>query len=196
MNNNLKYSIPADVKGLIFDLDGTLLNSMPLHWLAWQVSFRRYGVELDHAEFMTLAGKPIAKIAAYFIEKFHLENVTNVRDIIDEKDRVVWDEIDRVEPIAPVVNVAKEYFGKIPMAVGTGADRRRAEHMLEAAGLLYMFPVIVPAEDVQNHKPAPDTFLRCAELMGVSPEYCLVFEDAISGIKAAEAGNMKWIKVE
>lgn len=196
MNKNLKYTIPADVKGLIFDLDGTLLNSMPLHWLAWQASFRRYGVELDHAEFMTLAGKPIEKIAACFIEKFHLENKTNVKDIIDEKDRVVWDEIDKVEPIIPVVNVAREHFGKIPMAVGTGADRRRAEHMLRASGLIEMFPVIVPAEDVENHKPAPDTFLRCAELMGVKPEHCLVFEDAISGIKAAEAGNMKWIKVE
>lgn len=196
MNNNQKYTIPADVRGLIFDLDGTLLNSMPLHWLAWQASFRRYNVELDHAEFMTLAGKPIEKIAAHFIEKFQLENITNVKDIIDEKDRVVWDEIDKVEPIIPVVNVAKEYFGKIPMAVGTGADRRRAEHMLEASGLIHMFPVIVPAEDVQNHKPAPDTFLRCAELMGVDPKFCLVFEDAISGIKAAEAGGMKWIKVE
>ncbi|MDO4461219.1 MAG: HAD-IA family hydrolase [Bacteroidia bacterium] len=196
MNNSQKYTIPADVKGLIFDLDGTLLNSMPLHWFAWQASFRRYNVELDHAEFMTLAGKPIEKIAAHFIEKFHLENKTNVKDIIDEKDRVVWDEIDKIEPIASVVSVAKSYFGKLPMSVGTGADRRRAEHMLKAAGLIEMFPVIVPAEDVANHKPAPDTFLRCAELMGVAPEHCLVFEDAISGIKAAEAANMKWIRVE
>lgn len=196
MNNTPKYSIPADVKGLIFDLDGTLLNSMPLHWLAWQISFRRYDVELDFDEFMTLAGKAKEKIAAYFIEKFHLENKTNAEDIFKEKDRIVWDEIDKVEPITPVVNVAKEYFGKIPMSIGTGADRYRAEHMLRASGLLHMFPVIVAADDVSNHKPAPDTFLRCAELMGVAPEQCLVFEDAISGLKAAEAAHMKWIKVE
>lgn len=196
MNNNLKYTIPAGVKGLIFDLDGTLLDSMPLHWIAWQISFRRYNVELDFNEFMNLAGKAKEKIAAYFIEKFHLEDKTNAEDIFKEKDRVVWNEIHKVEPITPVVDVAKTYFGKIPLAIGTGADRYRAEHMLRASGLLHLFPVIVAADDVSNHKPSPDTFLRCAELMGVEPEQCLVFEDAISGLKAAEAAHMKWIKVE
>ncbi len=175
-------------KGLIFDLDGTLIDSMPMHWAGWQAAFRKYGSEIEHDFFFSHAGKAAIEIAQILIDKYNTPTTAEL--IVAEKQKYVYEHLDNVAIIKPVVNVVEENFGRIPMAVGTGSDTARAVRMLTNAGLIDKFVGIVSADDVEHHKPAPDTFLRCAELMGVSPAECEVFEDAEPGLAAARAGGM------
>ncbi|MEG1653562.1 MAG: HAD-IA family hydrolase, partial [Hafnia sp.] len=102
--------------------------------------------------------------------------------------------LDSVKPL-PLIDVVLAYKGKKPMAVGTGSEHRMADALLRHLGLHNCFQAIVGADDVTRHKPEPDTFLRCAELIGVSPKDCVVFEDADFGIQAAQRANMAWVDV-
>lgn len=175
-------------QGLIFDLDGTLLDSIGLHWKAWQEACREYGVEIDFDFFITHTGKPVEKISRILTEHYNIP--TEPENILSAKERLVYEHLDSVKPIEAVVNVAKENYGKLPMAVGTGSDRRRAEIMLKHAGLQHLFVAVVCAEDVTHHKPHPETFVKCAELMGIPCDKCEVFEDGAPGLQAATTAGM------
>ena len=100
-----------------------------------------------------------------------------------------------VKPIGPVVDIVKEYHGTLPMAVGTGGHREAVERTLEITGLREYFDIIVTANDVNSFKPHPETFLKCAELMEVEPEFIDVFEDGELGIEAAKKAGMNAIDV-
>jgi beta-phosphoglucomutase-like phosphatase (HAD superfamily) len=102
--------------------------------------------------------------------------------------------LDTVQPL-PLIEVVKAFHGRRPMAVGTGSEYWMADALLRHLGLRECFDAVVGANDVENHKPAPDTFLRCAELIGVPPEKCVVFEDADFGIEAAKRANMAYVDV-
>ncbi|MCQ2229227.1 MAG: beta-phosphoglucomutase family hydrolase [Bacteroidales bacterium] len=188
MTNNSILKAHPDAQGLIFDLDGTLIDSMPMHFAGWQTAFRMFDTEIEHDFFFSFAGKAAAEIATILIEHYHSR--ATVEQIVTFKQAYVYEHLADVDVIEPVVNVVNECYGKIPMAIGTGSDRRRAEIMLQNAGLLDKFVCVVGADDVKNHKPAPDTFLRCAELMGVDPTKCQVFEDAEPGLTAARTAGM------
>lgn len=175
-------------KGLIFDLDGTLLDSMPLHWKAWHSACARFGADVDRDFFFRHVGKSMSEIATVLINEYHIE--ARVDDITQLKDELVYAEMDSVRRIEPIVAIAEANYGRLPMSIGTGSNHRRAEMMLQNAGILHYFKAIVCAEDVVNHKPSPDTFLRCAELMGVAPADCQVFEDGEPGLKAAATAGM------
>lgn len=175
-------------RALIFDLDGTLLDSMPMHWRGWQAAFRNYGTEIDYDFFFSNAGKAAREIAQILIS--HHEAKCTAEQIVEFKQQYVYQHLADVEPIKAVLDVVLENYGKLPMAIGTGSERHRAEVMLRNANLLHYFNCIVPADEVKNHKPHPETFLKCAELMGVAPELCEVFEDAEPGLAAARAAGM------
>lgn len=177
-----------NAKGLIFDLDGTLLDSIGLHWEAWKETCKTHGVEIDYDFFINHTGKPADKIAQIIIEHYQIN--TTAKEILAEKEQRVYAHLDSVKPIDAVVAVAKENYGKLPMAVGTGSDRRRAETMLRHANLLHLFVGLVCAEDVDRHKPYPDTFMKCAEIMGIPYECCEVFEDGTPGLQAASSAGM------
>lgn len=102
--------------------------------------------------------------------------------------------LDNVKPL-PLIDVVKAYYGRKPMAVGTGSEHAMAEMLLQHLGLRDYFDVIVGADDVTKHKPEPETFLRCAELLGVRPDQCVVFEDADFGVEAAKRANMAIVDV-
>jgi beta-phosphoglucomutase-like phosphatase (HAD superfamily) len=95
-----------------------------------------------------------------------------------------------VTPIEPVIALVQKYYGKMPMSVGTGGHREAVEKTLEIIGLRKYFDILVTANDVTKHKPHPETFLRCAELMNVAPAECEVFEDGDLGIEAARRAGM------
>jgi beta-phosphoglucomutase-like phosphatase (HAD superfamily) len=179
----MRYDIKPGIKGLIFDLDGTLADTMPYHFKGWKIACRKFGAEIDTAFLRKHTGSPGWIIADEIIKKYNLEGVVTIDEIIDYKDQHL------VKPITPVVDIARKYFGKLPMAVGTGGHRQAVERTMEITGIRKYFDIVITANDVDNFKPHPETFLRCAELMKVDPEFIEVFEDGDLGIEAAiEAG--------
>jgi len=185
------YDITPGVKGLIFDLDGTLANTMTWHYQAWKKACLRFGIEMDTAFLQAHTGAPGWKIAEDIIEVSGMSGKVSPEEIMNLKLDEFTSIQHNVTPIEPVTALVQRYYGKLPMSVGTGGHREAVERTLEVVGLRQYFDIIVTANDVKMHKPHPETFLRCAELMNVEPAYCEVFEDGDLGIEAARRAGMK-----
>jgi beta-phosphoglucomutase-like phosphatase (HAD superfamily) len=186
----VKYDIKPGVKGLIFDLDGTLADTMPYHFDGWKKACNKYGADIE-PEFLRLhTGRPGWIIAAEIIKKCGLEGKVSIDQIMEEKFELFYSVQHNVKPIKPVVEIVKKYYGILPMSVGTGGHRAAVLRTLEITGLSQYFDIIVTANDIDNFKPHPETFLKCAELMNIAPQHCEVFEDGDLGIEAAMLGGM------
>ncbi len=180
-------------QGLIFDMDGTILDTEPTHRAAWHTILGKYGMTYNAQEMAAYNGAPIEKIAAVILARHNVD--MDPKALATEKLALVEEMLfDTVKPL-PLIEVVKAYQGRRPMTVGTGSPRYLADRLLRHLGLRDYFVGIVGAEDVLHHKPFPDTFLRCAQLMQVEPETCVVFEDADFGIQAAQRANMAVIDV-
>ena len=186
----MKYNIKPGVKGLIFDLDGTLADTMPYHFIGWQRACRKFGADMDTAFLRKHTGSPGWIIAAELIEKCNLNGSVTIEEIMNEKVQEFSRLQHMIKPIEPVTDIVKNYHGVLPMAVGTGGHRDAVERTLRITGLREYFDIIVTANDVTNFKPHPETFLKCADLMDVTPEYIEVFEDSDLGISAALNAGM------
>lgn len=183
-----KLDINPKAKALIFDLDGTLADTMPVHFLAYKHILSEYGIDFTPELFATLAGVP----AVETIQKLNNQFGTNMdpEEIGHLKEREYEKMMHKMKPVEPVVDLLKKYHDKMPVSVGTGGYHRLAWKTLEILGLQDYFDILVSSEDVENTKPHPETFLKCAEKMGVPPQYCQVFEDGELGIQAADAAGM------
>jgi beta-phosphoglucomutase family hydrolase len=194
----MKLDIPAgDFAGYIFDLDGTLVDTMPLHYRAWNRAMQRAGLkeELSEDLFYSLGGVPTRQVAQLLAKHYGLQ--IDVEKVFHEKEALFLELRAEMKLIEAVVAFArKAAAGHTPVSVASGGPREIVRHTLELMGLKELFPVVVTPEDVAHGKPAPDMFLLAAMKMGVAPEKCLVFEDAEPGIQAAEAAGMKWVRVE
>ena len=185
----MKYDIQPDVKGLIFDLDGTLADTMPYHFKSWKKACRKFGADMDKAFLKRHTGTPGWIIADEIIKMNKLNGNVTVDQILEVKLSEFYKQQHLVKPVIPVVEIVKKYHGILPMAVGTGGHRDAVERTLAITDLLKYFDIIVTANDVLNYKPHPETFLRCARQMNVEPRFIEVFEDGDLGIEAAiEAG--------
>jgi len=183
-----KLEVAPEAKALIFDLDGTLADTMPVHFMAYKHILADYGIDFTPDLFASLAGIPavgtIEKLNEIFGTTMDAEKVGHFKEAEYEKI------MHKMKPVDPVIKLVENYHGKLPMAVGTGGYKRLAWKSLEILGLDKYFEILVAAEDVSRPKPFPDTFLRCAELMGISPEHCQVFEDGEPGMQAAKSAGM------
>jgi len=186
-------SVNPKAKGLIFDLDGTLADTMPIHYIAWKNAAARYGIDFTTELFIQLAGIPLYPT----VEKLNLifGKTIDPKELGDIKEAEFEANMHLTPEIKIVTDLVREYHGKIPMAVGTGGSRRLSLKTLGIIGLKDFFDILVTSEDVTNFKPHPDTFLKCAELMGVAPADCEVFEDGTLGIQAAKTAGMMAVDV-
>lgn len=175
-------------RALVFDVDGTLADTMHHHYEAWREVIRHYGVELGEDLFVELAGQPSPAVARVISERYGLE--LDPQRVAAAKEEAYIHHVDSIEPIEPVAVLARSAHGKLPMGLATGERRAISERVVRATGLSDLFDAFVTADDVTHHKPHPETFLRCAELLGVDPAYCQVFEDSVSGMEAGRAAGM------
>ena len=185
--------IPKNAKALIFDLDGTVANTMQNHFVAWRTAVAPFGIDFTGDLFAQLTGMPkaatILKLNAMFGTNMDTDAVGKVKANVYKKL------VSQTQEVEVVADVVRKCFGKLPMSIGTGSTQFGARRTLSILNMEHYFNPIITADDVTNFKPAPDTFLKCAELMGVAPKDCVVFEDGILGIQAAETAGMMVIDV-
>lgn len=196
MRKTPRLDIPeGDFAGYIFDCDGTLVDTMPLHFRAWERALKSAGLQGSLSEdlFYSLGGMPTRKVARVFADHYGL--TIDVDRVFHEKEALFLDMQAEMKVIEPVVRFARGLHGRAPMSVASGGPRPVVKKTLELMGLDALFPVIVTPEDVSQGKPSPEMFLLAARRMGVPPERCLVFEDGQPGFEAATAAGMKYVVV-
>jgi beta-phosphoglucomutase-like phosphatase (HAD superfamily) len=192
----MRLQIPdGEFSGYIFDLDGTLVDTMPLHYTAWEAALQKAGLKgrLDEDLFYDLGGMPSRKVAG-LLGRHHGLNV-DVDRVYRDKEAIFMGSLDKLALIGPVVEFARRVARTRPVAIASGGTRDVVTNTLRITGLAPLFPVVVTMDDVVHGKPAPDMFLLAARRMGVEPGLCLVFEDGQPGIRAAEAAGMKCVLV-
>lgn len=192
----MKLEIPnGDFAGYIFDLDGTLVDTMPLHFRAWDAAMRQVGLQapLDEELFYSLGGVPTRRVAELIAAHYNL--TIDPEAVFHLKESLFRELQADAKLIAPVAEFARRVALTHPVSIASGGPREIVLRSLELAGLTPLFPVVVSADDVVHGKPSPDMFLLAAKKMGVPPQRCLVFEDAEPGMRAAEAAGMKWVRV-
>jgi len=184
---------PGDFAAYIFDCDGTLADTMPTHYRAWQAALGKYAEKFSEAMFYELGGTPTSRIVEILNERHGL--TLPVAETVAHKEAVFLELSPEIAAIEPVVAIAKAFAGRKPMAVASGGHRRIVLNTLRALGIVELFDTIVTSEDYRRGKPSPDPFLEAALRMNVAPEQCLVFEDTATGIAAAKAAGMKYVLV-
>jgi len=185
-----------DFEGIIFDCDGTLVDSMPLHYRAWNASFAHHGApwHWTEDEFYANAGVPDRITVMELNERYGAD--LDPHSIHEFKAGWYSRRLHELAAVPAVAELARRYqaAGK-KISVASGSDLSLVAPSLEVSGLLPLFDIIITPADVVHGKPAPDMFLLAAGRMGVAPENCLVFEDGKPGIEAAVAAGMQWVFV-
>ena len=188
------WTPPAGTRGLVFDCDGTLADTMPAHYRAWTAMLGRHGIPFSEKRFYELGGVPTAQIIRILSAETGVP-VTDVDAMVVEKETAFLAHLHAVQPLEAVVAVAAAYRGRLPMAVASGGYRETITRTLAQLGVRDWFDATVTAEDTARHKPEPDVFLEAARRLGVPPEACVVFEDTDIGLEAARRAGMASVDV-
>jgi beta-phosphoglucomutase family hydrolase len=181
------------IQGLIFDCDGTLADTMPLHWRAWQSITGKYQLQFSEERFYALGGVPSRDILKMLGREQRLTIDPLV--VAREKEAAYLPLIAQVEPVNAVVGVVRENHGKLPMAVASGGTRTIITQVLEHLGIARFFDALVTSEDVSRQKPFPDIFLEAARRIGVPAQHCRAYEDTALGLQAIRAAGMEAVDV-
>lgn len=189
-------SLPLDgFDAVIFDCDGTLVDSMPAHFEAWCEALAIYGAGGVFKEdvFFAMGGRPTLDIVVELNDEYNLK--LDPTTVAMAKREAFLKRLSSVTLIDEVAAFAESLRGKVPMAIATGGTRMVIEKTLQVVGISDWFDEVVTAEDVAEGKPAPDIFLKAAKLLGVDPSRCLVLEDAPAGILSAQRAGMQVVAV-
>ena len=193
----IKFQPPEkSYHGYIFDCDGTLADSMPLHLQAWNagLSAANAPFELDGRSFMSVAGMALRHTVEHWNETHSLQIDADV--VMEGKNSHYQAKMPGIQPIKPVVEFALACKSKgAAISVASGGGREDVEETLRIIGMGEVFPIVVTACDVERAKPAPDIFLLAAERMGIAPADCLVIEDSLLGVEAAQLAGMESVLV-
>ncbi len=196
MANIGPFSFPVSgFDAVVFDCDGTLVDSMPAHFDAWCEALALYGAGGVFKEdvFFAMGGRPTLDIVVELNDEYDLK--LDPAAVAFAKREAFLKRLNTVTLIEEVANFAESLRGKVPMAIATGGSRMVIEKTLKIVGISDWFDEVVTADDVADGKPAPDIFLRAAHLLGVDPTKCLALEDAPSGILAAQRAGMQVIAI-
>ncbi len=183
----------GDFRAYLFDLDGTIADSMPQHFVAWTKAIEEHGGTFPENLFYEWAGVTPFNVVKLLNEKFGY--TMDPISVVADKESQYLLGIGEVKPIASVLAHIVAMYGRIPLAVVSGSPCETIHKTLDALHLTDKFQVLVGAEDYTKGKPDPEPFLKATEKLGIAPEDCLVFEDADAGIAAAKAAGMKWVRV-
>jgi beta-phosphoglucomutase family hydrolase len=190
----MKLQLPAGAfRAYLFDCDGTIVDSMPLHYVAWKQSLAEWNCEFAEELFYAWGGRPVSEIIASLNAQQELD--MPVEAVAKRKESLYYEQLPQLKAIPEVVEHIDAQHGRIPLAVVSGSRRNSVVGSLTTLNLLDKFETLVCAEDYKNGKPAPDGFLLAAERLGVAPADCLVFEDTDMGIEAATAAGMASVRV-
>jgi len=185
--------LPSHIKGLIFDCDGTLADTMPLHWRAWQMVTQRHKLHFPEDRFYATGGIPSRDILKLLAQEQgrSLDHIA----VAHEKEEAYLPLLPQVEPVHAVLEIARANHGKIPMAVASGGTQRIIGLVLDQLKIRHLFDAIVTSEMVKNQKPAPDIFIEAARRIGVDPNSCRGYEDTDLGLQAIRAAGMEAVDV-
>ncbi len=190
----MKLQLPAgNFRAYLFDCDGTIADSMPLHYNAWKAVLADWNCVYEEELFYSWGGKPVRNIIADLNQIHGLK--MPIEDVATRKENLYLAQIPQLKAIPEVLEHIEAEHGRIPFAVVSGSTRDSVVGSLTVLGLMDKFDAIVSADDYKNGKPAPDGYLLAAERLGVAPADCLVFEDTEMGIEAATAAGMASVKV-
>lgn len=195
-NNHSSFSLElpsGDFAAFIFDCDGTLADTMPTHFKAWQIALGKAAGDFPEAMFYELGGVPTSRIVEILNERHGYS--MPVAETVAHKEGLFLELSVEVAAIEPVVALARQWHGLKPLAVASGGHRRIVLNTLRALGIGQLFSAIVCSEDYLRGKPHPDPFLEAARRLGVQAERCLVFEDTQTGVAAATAAGMASVLV-
>ena len=190
----MKLKLPdGPFKAYLFDCDGTIVDSMPLHYVAWKKVLGEWNCDFAEELFYAWGGMPVTEIIATLNERHGL--AMPVKEIQRRKEQLYFDILPELKAVPEVLEHIEISHGHIPFAVVSGSTRESVTRSLTALGILDKFDTLVCAGDYMRSKPHPEPFLLAAERLGVAPQNCLVFEDTEMGIEAATAAGMASVKV-
>lgn len=188
-----KIIFNGNVKALIFDCDGTLVDSMPLHMKAWEHAFDQFEETYDKDFLFALKGMKETEIIDAYNKKFRT-SIDPIK-IVNTKHDYFIQHINEVQPIKPIVDIAESYYGNLPLAVVSGSIKDIVHSELKVVNILDLFDIILTADDPYKPKPDPDIFIAAAKGLRIEAEDCLVFEDGDPGLEAASKAGMKSIDI-
>jgi HAD superfamily hydrolase (TIGR01509 family) len=190
----MKLTLPAgDFQAYLFDCDGTIADSMPLHYLAWKQALGEWGCEFSEDLFYSWGGMPVREIISTLNARHGL--AMPIDEVAHRKESLYYELLPKLTAVPEVLHEIETAHGHIPFAVVSGSTRESVTRSLRAMGLLEKFDAMVCAGDYSKAKPDPEPFLLAASKLGVAPQHCLVFEDTDMGIQAAKAAGMAWVRI-
>ena len=193
-NLDLKLKLPAGpFKAYLFDCDGTIVDSMPLHYVAWKRVLSEWNCEFAEDVFYAWGGMPVAEIIATLNARHGL--AMPVKEVARRKEALYFEILPELKAVPEVLEHIEASHGQIPFAVVSGSTRVSVTASLDVLKILDRFDTLVCAGDYERSKPDPEPFLIAAERLGIAPEDCLVFEDTEMGIQAATAAGMASVKI-
>jgi beta-phosphoglucomutase family hydrolase len=184
---------PGSFGAYLFDCDGTLADSMPLHYRAWKQALAEWNCEFDEKLFYAWGGMPVVEIISTLNRQRGLN--MPVEAVGRRKEGLYFELLPELKAVPEVLEHIEDAHGRIPIAVVSGSTRESVTASLITLNLLDRFDAMVCAGEYSKSKPDPEAFLLAAAKLGVAPEHCLVFEDTEMGIQAAKAASMAAVKV-
>lgn len=180
-------------KALIFDCDGTLADTLPVHFQTWSAALQTVGVDISKDWYYKYCGTSAQEMLQILKNLFGYQFDSEL--VITKRQKHYQSLINTVKEVREVAEIVHSHQGKIPLAVASGGERIVLEATLNNISLRQFFNVVVSIDDVERGKPEPDIFLLAAQRLGVAPQDCIVYEDSDGGLEAASRAGMRSMDV-